>query len=187
MSPIELQLPEKHFFKIGEVCKLLKLQAHVLRYWEEQFEWLDPEKTRTGQRVYSRKDVQLLFLIQQLLHTKRYTIEGAIKLLKGLKTDWEEGIRQLTRSEFEEDNSYDSYQVEMANREMFDDIQKLERQIAQLNKQLETLRTRYSRLNQELLAQRTRSSKFQKIVRAEMLRLQELARKERVGSSIQSQ
>ena len=69
--------PVKEFFSIGEVCDLTGLKAHVLRYWESQFRFLNPAKNRSGNRVYQRKEVELILLVKHLLYTEKYTIEGA--------------------------------------------------------------------------------------------------------------
>lgn len=79
MSAIEI--PNKASFKIGEVAELLALEAYVLRYWETEFDQLKPRKTRTGQRAYARKDVELLLEIKRLLYEDMYTIAGARKQL----------------------------------------------------------------------------------------------------------
>lgn len=73
----QVEIPSKDAFRIGEVAKLLGLEAYVLRYWETEFAELKPKKTRSGQRTYVRKDVELLLLIQNLLHHEMYTIAGA--------------------------------------------------------------------------------------------------------------
>jgi len=69
--------PVKEFFSIGEVCDLTGLKAHVLRYWESQFRFLNPAKNRSGNRVYQRKEIELILLVKHLLYTEKYTIDGA--------------------------------------------------------------------------------------------------------------
>ena len=69
--------PVQEFFSIGEVCALTELKPHVLRYWEGQFRFLHPAKNRSGNRVYSRREVELILLVKHLLYTEKYTIEGA--------------------------------------------------------------------------------------------------------------
>lgn len=76
------QLPDKLFFKIGEVADIVGVRSHVLRYWESEFSGLKPMKTRGSHRVYRRKDVELAMLIRRLLHDEGYTISGAKKKLK---------------------------------------------------------------------------------------------------------
>jgi DNA-binding transcriptional MerR regulator len=77
-----LRIPEKLFFRIGEVCDLIKVQPHVLRYWETEFPMLAPQKNRAGQRVYRRKDVEMVLRIRNLLYEEKFTIAGAKKRLQ---------------------------------------------------------------------------------------------------------
>jgi DNA-binding transcriptional MerR regulator len=69
--------PIQEFFSIGEVCDLTSLKPHVLRYWESQFRFLSPAKNRSGNRVYQRREVDLIMLVKHLLYDEKYTIEGA--------------------------------------------------------------------------------------------------------------
>lgn len=69
--------PVQEFYSIGEVCSLTDLRPHVLRYWESQFRILNPAKNRSGNRVYARREVELVLLVKHLLYTEKYTIEGA--------------------------------------------------------------------------------------------------------------
>jgi DNA-binding transcriptional MerR regulator len=75
-------IPEKIYFKIGEVCDLVGVQAHVLRYWETEFPQLSPQKNRSGQRSYRRKDVEISLRIKELLYDEMFTIAGARKKLQ---------------------------------------------------------------------------------------------------------
>jgi DNA-binding transcriptional MerR regulator len=81
MSYTAVAIPEKLFFKIGEVCELAGVQAHVLRYWESEFPMLAPQKNRAGQRVYRKRDVEMALRIKELLYEDQYTIAGAKKRL----------------------------------------------------------------------------------------------------------
>jgi len=81
MKPPAVAIPEKLFFKIGEVCQLAGVQAHVLRYWESEFPMLAPQKNRAGQRVYRKRDVEMALRIKELLYEDQYTIAGAKKRL----------------------------------------------------------------------------------------------------------
>ena len=76
-------IPDKLFFKIGEVCDLVGVQAHVLRYWESEFPSLAPQKNRAGQRTYRRKDVEMALRIKELLYGEGFTIAGAKRKLMG--------------------------------------------------------------------------------------------------------
>ncbi len=69
--------PIQEFYSIGEVCELTELKPHVLRYWESQFKLLNPAKNRSGNRVYARREVELILLVKHLLYTEKYTIDGA--------------------------------------------------------------------------------------------------------------
>jgi DNA-binding transcriptional MerR regulator len=69
--------PIREFFSIGDVCELTDLKPHVLRYWESQFRILAPAKNRSGNRVYTRREVEFVQLLKHLLYTEKYTIEGA--------------------------------------------------------------------------------------------------------------
>ena len=76
-DPVEPEIPDKLFFRIGEVSHLVGVEAYVLRYWESEFRGLSPRKSSSGQRMFRRKDVELLLQIKHLLYDRKYTIEGA--------------------------------------------------------------------------------------------------------------
>jgi DNA-binding transcriptional MerR regulator len=78
----EIVIPDKLFFRIGEVARLCSLPAYVLRFWETEFPQLKPAKSNTGQRVYRRKDVENIVRVKKLLYEDGYTISGARQLLK---------------------------------------------------------------------------------------------------------
>jgi DNA-binding transcriptional MerR regulator len=83
VAPAKPVLPDKLYFKIGEVAKLVGVKPYVLRYWESEFSMIRPGKTQSKHRLYRRRDVETLLEIKQLLHAERYTIEGAKRRLKG--------------------------------------------------------------------------------------------------------
>jgi DNA-binding transcriptional MerR regulator len=74
--------PIQEFFSIGDVCQLTDLKPHVLRYWESQFRFLNPIKNRSGNRVYQRREIELIMLVKHLLYTEKFTIEGARKRIE---------------------------------------------------------------------------------------------------------
>ena len=76
-SPRQAQRELQQFFSIGDVCELTDLKPHVLRYWESQFRFLNPAKNRSGNRVYQRREVELILLVKHLLYTEKFTIDGA--------------------------------------------------------------------------------------------------------------
>ena len=77
------QPPSKLFYRIGEVSRLTGLEPYVLRYWETEFPQLRPDKGRSGQRLYKKKDLQHILQIKDLLYKEGYTISGARKKLNG--------------------------------------------------------------------------------------------------------
>jgi DNA-binding transcriptional MerR regulator len=86
----------QEFYSIGEVCTLTDLKPHVLRYWESQFRILNPAKNRSGNRVYARREVELVLLVKHLLYTEKYTIDGARQQLDRHRRTGE--IRAAARS-----------------------------------------------------------------------------------------
>src|SRR5437016_3836399 len=87
MTQEPVAIPEKIYFKIGEVCDLVGVQAHVLRYWETEFPMLSPQKNKSGQRSYRRRDVEMALRIKQLLYKELFTIAGARKKLQSEARD----------------------------------------------------------------------------------------------------
>ncbi len=74
---------DKMFYKIGEISGIAEIEPHVLRYWESEFPFLDPRKNKTGQRVYTRKDLDIVLQIKDLLYKEKYTIAGVKKKFGG--------------------------------------------------------------------------------------------------------
>jgi DNA-binding transcriptional MerR regulator len=87
---MDIKIPDKLYFRIGEVSEITGLRPSVLRYWETEFDLLRPQKTRSGQRIYCRNDVELISEIKKLLYGEKLTIAGAKKKLSAhapLQTD----------------------------------------------------------------------------------------------------
>lgn len=82
MENVPVNIPDKFYFKIGEVAELLDLPTHVLRFWESEFKRIKPKRTTAGQRLYRKKDVELIVEIKHLLYEKKFTIPGAKLYLK---------------------------------------------------------------------------------------------------------
>ena len=80
-KPYQTKIPDKLYFKIGEVSKISGLPSHVLRFWESEFKRIKPRRTAAGQRSYTQKDVAMILKIKHLLHEKKFTIDGARKYL----------------------------------------------------------------------------------------------------------
>jgi DNA-binding transcriptional MerR regulator len=83
---LDLGLPDRKYFKIGEVAALLSVEPHVLRYWETQFSQIKPHKARSGHRLYRRRDVETLVVIKDLMHVQRFTLAGARQALRSQGT-----------------------------------------------------------------------------------------------------
>ena len=86
MEPETTEIPEKLFYKAAEVCQITDTQPYVLRFWESEFPQLAGEKNRSGQRVYRRSDIELVFRIKKLLYQEEYTIAGARKAIDDDRT-----------------------------------------------------------------------------------------------------
>lgn len=106
MNPIDADdsqaIAKKAYYSIGEVCDLTGLKPHVLRYWETQFDVLNPTKNRAGNRVFRPKEIELILLVKHLLYEEKYTIEGARKRLQEMRRagEIEEERQEVLEPEF---------------------------------------------------------------------------------------
>jgi DNA-binding transcriptional MerR regulator len=80
------ETPDKRYYRIGEVSKITGVKPYVLRYWESEFRWMAPQKSRSKQRLYRRRDIDMILLIKKLLYEQRFTIAGARRKLRDLGT-----------------------------------------------------------------------------------------------------
>jgi DNA-binding transcriptional MerR regulator len=78
------EAPDKRYYRIGEVSRITGVKPYVLRYWESEFRWMAPQKSRSKQRLYRRRDIDMILLIKKLLYEQRFTIAGARKKLRDL-------------------------------------------------------------------------------------------------------
>jgi DNA-binding transcriptional MerR regulator len=101
----EKELPDKLYFKVGEVSDILKVPAYVLRFWETEFKRISPKRTSSGQRLYRKSDIALILKIKHLLYEKKFTIEGARQQLKKEAAGKKKKVEKITlddiRSELE--------------------------------------------------------------------------------------
>lgn len=95
---------KKLYYSISEVSKITEIEQYVLRYWETEFEQLKPQKNRAGNRIYTNKDIQLILHIKTLLREKKYTIEGAKKILEDYSPD--QGISINEQEAIDKEESY---------------------------------------------------------------------------------
>jgi DNA-binding transcriptional MerR regulator len=89
------EIPDKLFFRIGEVSQIVGVEAYVLRYWESEFKGLSPRKSSSGQRMFRRRDVELLLQIKHLLYDKKFTIEGARMVLQEISRESKDKTRKV--------------------------------------------------------------------------------------------
>jgi len=119
LSPEEVVIPDKLYFRIGEVAELCRLPAYVLRFWETEFPQLKPVKSSTGQRMYRRKDVDMLLRIKKLLYDEGFTIAGARQHLKESKAEKSQALLP-----FPQRSSADLKQVRQGLREILSILSK---------------------------------------------------------------
>ncbi|MFO7555151.1 MAG: MerR family transcriptional regulator [Desulfobacterales bacterium] len=86
-TPYQTELPDKLYFKVGEVSSIVGVPAYVLRFWESEFKKINPKRTPSGQRLYRKRDVELILWIKHLLYEKKFTIEGAKQHLKSMSSE----------------------------------------------------------------------------------------------------
>ncbi|NNF00471.1 MAG: MerR family transcriptional regulator [Pyrinomonadaceae bacterium] len=115
MAQTKVVIPEKIFFKIGEVCDLVDVQAHVLRYWETEFPMLSPKKNRSGQRTYRRRDVEIALRIKDLLYEELYTIAGAKKRLQTEMRGGSKAAEKLSQAKGETGSLFDGMEESAGN------------------------------------------------------------------------
>ena len=85
-SPVNGHIPNKLYFKIGEVSKITRIQPYVLRYWESEFKTIKPSRTKSKQRIYRKNDVEIILEIKRMLYEEKLTIAGARKKMQELKS-----------------------------------------------------------------------------------------------------
>ena len=88
---VDVEIPDKSYFRIGEVSRILGVEPYVVRYWESEFKTIKPVRTKSDQRLYRKKDVEELVAIRNLLYSEQFTIAGAKKRLSKLKRE-ESGV-----------------------------------------------------------------------------------------------
>ena len=92
----QIELPDKLYFKVGEVSEIAGVPAYVLRFWETEFKKINPKRTPSGQRVYRKRDIELILLIKHLLYEKKFTIQGAKQYLKTKTAEKKEKSSTIT-------------------------------------------------------------------------------------------
>lgn len=101
-QPPQPRQPSKLFYRIGEVSRISGLEPYVIRYWETEFPHLRPEKRKSGQRLYTKKDLDNILQVKQLLYQSGYTISGAKKKLRGRSGRDTDDLLESTKKEIRE-------------------------------------------------------------------------------------
>ena len=91
---MDVSIPDKAYFRIGEVARILSVEPHVVRYWESEFKSVKPVRSKSDQRLYRKKDVEALLVIKKLLYEEHFTISGARQQLDKLKSATDESERE---------------------------------------------------------------------------------------------
>ena len=126
-------VPKKLYYKIGEVCEIVGVEPHVLRYWESEFSRLSPPKNKAGQRTYRPKDIELLLLIRKLLYEDGYTIAGARKQLsttrpQGSATDGKTEGRKRLQTDMAQASKASPQRLNLVRKELENILTLLERE-----------------------------------------------------------
>lgn len=113
---------KKLYYSISEVSKITGLEQYVLRYWENEFEQLKPQKNRAGNRIYTNKDIQLILFLKKLLREEKYTIDGAKKVLQNYNPNEEFSIENLTKEEQVPDKKEEENKSKFDNQRLLKDL-----------------------------------------------------------------
>lgn len=121
---------KKLYYSISEVSKITGLEQYILRYWENEFEQLKPQKNRAGNRIYTNKDIQLILFIKKLLREQKYTIEGAKKILENFNSeDFEKSLEGIQDS-FDENS--DNEKIKIDNQILLKDLRDIKELLQEL-------------------------------------------------------
>jgi len=142
---MDVVIPEKQYFKIGEISDILELEPYVLRYWESEFKIIKPSRTRAKQRLYHRKDLEILVEIKQLLYDERLTIAGAKRRLQMVKKQaiTDKKKTKMIKSSTSKKES-DGQVVRLEDGPVFENLGDHKELLFDIRKELELLRSRIS-------------------------------------------
>jgi len=114
---------KKLYYSISEVSKITDIEQYVLRYWETEFEQLSPQKNRAGNRIYTNKDIRLILSIKELLREKKYTIEGAKKIIEDYEQERKPVVEAKEKKVHNESNTF--AEVEKNNSSIKEDFEEI--------------------------------------------------------------
>lgn len=113
---------KKLYYSISEVSKITGLEQYVLRYWENEFEQLKPQKNRAGNRIYTNKDIQLILFLKKLLREEKYTIDGAKKVLQNYNPNEDFNLEVPVKEETEQKEKQQEKSVKIDNQALLKDL-----------------------------------------------------------------
>lgn len=125
---------KKLYYSISEVSKITDIEQYVLRYWETEFEQLTPQKNRAGNRIYTNKDIRLILYIKELLREKKYTIEGAKKILENYEQEKKPIIE--VKEKKAQNHTPVSFEAEKSNDSIKEDLEEIKKFLEELLKKL---------------------------------------------------
>lgn len=168
-----LEIPSKTYFKIGEAAKLLDLKPYIIRYWESEFRQLRLSKTSSGQRLFTREDIELLYLIRTLLYDRKYTVAGAVSRITEIRdagVSYGDFVSSLENGDLAipGDEASSASDAELRER-----VSELSSQLARLQSELEKSAEESKSLHQWLKEERLVSARAQRDSR----QLREVVRK----------
>jgi DNA-binding transcriptional MerR regulator len=132
MEHEKVQIPDRLYFRIGDVADLVGVKPYVLRYWETEFSIISPTKSGTGQRVYRRNDVENLLMIKHLLYQQRFSIEGAKKRIKELRKEGD--FKNFREEKVAEQTVQQTPEQKKEREERIGEIKQLARELKQLSR-----------------------------------------------------
>ncbi len=123
---------KKLYYSISEVSKITDIEQYVLRYWETEFEQLTPQKNRAGNRIYTNKDIRLILYIKELLREKKYTIEGAKKILEDYEQEKKPIIEVKEKKVQNNSSATASFETEKSNSSLKEDLEEIKKFLEEL-------------------------------------------------------
>lgn len=127
---------KKLYYSISEVSKITDIEQYVLRYWETEFEQLTPQKNRAGNRIYTNKDIRLILYIKELLREKKYTIEGAKKILENYEQEKKPMIELKEKKVQNSSPATASFETEKSNSSLKEDLEEIKKFLEELIQKL---------------------------------------------------
>ena len=116
-------IPDRVYFRIGDVAEITGIKPYVLRFWEKEFEMIHPVKNNSGQRIYRKSDVEAVLLIKRLLYVERFSIEGAKKRIRELRKHRELGTEKRKRGELSEEQLSALFRVRRGLHDLVDFVE----------------------------------------------------------------